>query len=104
MRSLILRSLRIGLTMAFALLVASEIAALSGYGRLGHLLFWQGTKMHVWFPCEGRVNLLCVRSPVDWQYITFGIPLGTLVYSLCAVVVLVVSSAVHTRRTTAFRR
>lgn len=104
MRSLTLRSLRIGLAIAFALLVASQVAYLSGYGALGHLLFWQGAKMHVWFPCDGWGGLLCVRSSIDWQYFTFGISLGTLVYSLCTAAVLVGSSAVRARHTTAFRR
>lgn len=104
MSGLTLRSLRIGFRAAFALLVASEIAYFAGYGRLGHLLFWQGTKMHVWFPCDGWVSLLCVRSQTDWQYFTFGISLGILVYTLCAAIVLVGSVAVRARRTTAFRR
>jgi hypothetical protein len=104
MRNLTLRSLRIGFSAAFALLVASEIAYLAGYGRLGHLLFWQGAKIHTWFPCDGWVGLLCVRSPVDWQYFTFGISLGILIYTLCAAIVLIGSGAVSARRTAAFRR
>lgn len=104
MRSLTLRSLRIGLAAALALLVASYIASFSGFGKIGHLLFWQGTKMHVWFPCKGWVDLLCVRSPVDWQYLTFGIPLGTLIYAWCAAIVLAASRAVEARRKAAIRR
>lgn len=104
MKSLALRSVRFGLATAFALLLASMIATFAGYSGLGHLLYWQGAKMHVWFSCDGGVNLLCVRSPIDWQFFTFGLMLGSLVYTIGWVVVLAGVDLTNHRRMTASRR
>ncbi len=82
MKSLALRSASLGVATAVALLLASIIAHFTGYMRVGHLFYWQGTKMHVWFPCDGWVDLLCVRSPIDWQYFTFGLVFGSLIYAI----------------------
>ena len=104
MTNLLLRSGRLGALIALALLLGSELASFTGHQSLGHLLFWQGTKMHVWFSCSGWTNTLCVRSSIDWQYFTFGLALGSLVYALGVAVVIVGSSAASKHRTAAFWR
>ena len=101
MTSLLLRSGRFGVLIALALLLGSKLASFTGHQSLGHLLFWQGTNMHVWFPCGGWTNRLCVRSPMDWQYFSFGLAFGSLVYAL-GVAVILGSHAASKRRSAAF--
>lgn len=60
--------------------------------------------MHVWIPCNGWASLLCVRAPIDWQYFTFGLVVGSLVYAIGAAAVLAGADLVSRRRMAAFRR
>ena len=90
---LLTKSIAFGILATFAAFGASWTALEMGFTSLGNVLYWQGWWLQSFLPCLNAgtpERPMCEGTPVNPIVFYLGLPFGIVLYSLVALVLLLV--------------